>query len=159
MSTALASIPEVLNNLIEFCRDGSHGLQAAADATADPGLKNELLQYSRYRAGFGEALAATMEELGYTPAERDPVASDPSATHIFGPKAIPGTSDFAILTACDQSEDAAIQAFAQAKSLPLPDGVKQLVLAQYHAMRGIHNRIQNLRDAARKITAETAGQG
>ena len=51
----MASTEEVvstLNDLIQTCRDAEEGFSTAAEGVKDEGLRAQLLEYSRQRAGF-----------------------------------------------------------------------------------------------------------
>src|SRR5688572_3255567 len=55
---------DVLNFLIETCRDGERGFRSAADMAIDPDIKALLAALADERGGFAEQLAPHVHRLG-----------------------------------------------------------------------------------------------
>jgi uncharacterized protein (TIGR02284 family) len=66
--------------------------------------------------------------------------------------AITSKDESAILAECERGEDAAVQAFEKATRSDLPSPVRDIVSRQYNGIKSAHDRIKNLRDAAKKAT-------
>ena len=56
LATATENVSNVLNNLIETCKDGEQGFKQAAEKAKDPSLRTLFSKYSRQRAGYVQEL-------------------------------------------------------------------------------------------------------
>jgi uncharacterized protein (TIGR02284 family) len=63
--------------------------------------------------------------------------------------AITSKEESAILAECERGEDAAVQAFEKAMDDDLPSPVRDIVSRQFSEIKSAHDRIKNLRDAAK----------
>jgi len=64
MTTATTSVEETLNGLIEICRDGQQGFDAAVSSIENGELKTELREFSRHWSEFAAQLSGAMEQMG-----------------------------------------------------------------------------------------------
>lgn len=142
----MASNEEVistLNGLIETCRDGQDGFEAAAEGVKDPELKSLLRAYSRQRAGFVGELRDEVRRLG-----GDPEASGSVAASLhrgwMGVKSAATGDDSSIITECERGEDSAVKTYSAALGRDLPAGVRPVVERQFAAVREAHDRIRSL---------------
>jgi uncharacterized protein (TIGR02284 family) len=149
MNIAVNNAMEALNNLIEICRDGELGYQTAANVVEDARLKVELLQYSRQRAEFATDLQAAMTQLDEEPRKSGSITGALHRGWINIKQAVAGNNAYAVLSECERGEDSALTAYWEALSVILPSPASGLVKMQYQAVRGVHDRIRLLRDAAK----------
>jgi uncharacterized protein (TIGR02284 family) len=140
-----------INNLIETLKDGQKGFTEAADAVNDPQLKSLFTGYSEQRSRFASELQAQARSVGET--EPETGGSAAGAMHrgwINLKSAITSKDESVILAECERGEDAAVQAFEKAMRDDLPSPVRDIVSRQYSQIKSAHDRIKDLRDAAKK---------
>src|SRR3954469_13451955 len=97
---------EILNNLIETCKDGEHGFKTAAEALKNPDLRRLCLERSNERAQFAGELQAKARELsGEEPEESGSASGAMHRGWMTLKAAITGGSDNAIISECERGED------------------------------------------------------
>jgi uncharacterized protein (TIGR02284 family) len=144
-------IISTINNLIETLKDGQKGFKEAADAVNDPRLKSLFTEYSQQRSGFASELQTQARSV--SEAEPETGGSAAGAMHrgwINLKSVITSGDDTAILAECERGEDEAVQAFEKMMRNDLPSPVRDIVSRQYSEIQSAHDRIKNLRDAAKK---------
>jgi uncharacterized protein (TIGR02284 family) len=142
-----------LNNLIETLNDGHKGFKEAADAVSDPQLKSLFAEYSQQRARFANDLQTEARSFGEAKPETGGSAA--GAMHrgwINLKSAITSNDESAVLAECERGEDAAVEAFEKAMRDDLPSPAREVVSRQYSEIKSAHDRVKNLRDAAKKAT-------
>jgi uncharacterized protein (TIGR02284 family) len=142
---------DILNKLIETCRDGELGFAAASKATesADPLLKSELLQYSRQRGEFAADLDKALVDIGEEPV-RHGTASGAIHRGWLELKDMVGLNTrHAILSECERGEDAAVKAYRDVMYEELPAAIGDVLTMQFEAVQRVHDRIRFLRDTCK----------
>lgn len=142
-------IVNVLNDLIETCRDGQYGFQACADHATSPDLRTLFLA----RVGECQAAASDLQLLvtqcGGKP---DDSGSFSAAVH-RGWVAVRGTlagyTDVAMLEECERGEDVAKARYKKALEEALPEPIRSIVERQYQGVLRNHDQIRLLRDRHR----------
>ena len=147
MSTVISQVRDAVNKLVEICRDGEAGFEAAAEAIKNSSVKAELMQYSGQRSEFVIELEKAAEELGETPTTSGSVAGALHRGWIHLIK-VAGTSDHSVLSACERGEDSAVAAYREALNTALPSQIGALIASQFQAVKRVHDRIKLLRDMA-----------
>jgi uncharacterized protein (TIGR02284 family) len=142
-------IESTLIHLIQICRDGQNGFDTAAKATKDTALRAELTQYSMQRQGFAADLEAALESLGESSDEDGSAAGALHRGWMNLKAAVVSNDRYAILAECERGEDSAVKTYRQAMSTDLLPTVETLVESQYDQVRRVHDRVKELRDAAR----------
>jgi uncharacterized protein (TIGR02284 family) len=140
-----------INDLIETLKDGQKGFQEAADAVDDPQLKSLFTGYSQQRARFASELQTQARSVGEP--EPETGGSAAGAMHrgwINLKSAITSKDEKAILAECERGEDSAVQGFEKAMHNDLLSPLRDIVSRQYSEIKSAHDRIKNLRDAAKK---------
>jgi uncharacterized protein (TIGR02284 family) len=140
-----------LNDLIETLKDGQKGFQEAADVVDDPQLKSLFTGYSQQRARFASELQTQARSVGEP--EPETGGSAAGAMHrgwINLKSAITSKDEKAILAECERGEDSAVQGFEKAMHNDLLSPLRDIVSRQYSEIKSAHDRIKNLRDAAKK---------
>ena len=137
---------DILQTLIETCRDGETGYLHAASVAHDSELKNYFQEQSLERARFRVQLTDAVKRLG----EPDPDTSGSSAAVLhrawFEVKDDLGGGDHTLLESVEQGEDSAKHAYESALETNLPAGIDDLVRNQYASVKGAHDRVRRLRD-------------
>jgi len=139
-----------INNLIETLKDGEKGFKEASDAVKDPQLKSLFQQYSQQRHRFATELQAEARSLGETDPEKSSSAA--GAMHrawIDLKSALTSGDDKAILNECERGEDSAVHEYEDAVEDGLTGTVRQIVERQFTEIKSAHDRVKNLRDAAK----------
>jgi uncharacterized protein (TIGR02284 family) len=137
---------DILQKLIETCRDGETGYLHAASVARDSELKNYFQEQSLERARFRVELTDAIKRLG----EPNPDTGGSSAAVLhrawFELKDDFGGGDHALLESVEQGEDSAKHAYESALETKLPAGTDELVRDQYASVKGAHDRVRGWRD-------------
>jgi len=137
---------DILQKLIETCRDGETGYLHAASVADDSELKNYFQQQSLERARFRAELTDAVKRLG----EPDPNTSGSAAAVLhrawFEAKDDFGGGDHTLLESVEQGEDSAKQSYERALETKLPAGIDELVSSQYASVKAAHDRVRSWRD-------------
>jgi len=138
-------ILDVLDELIEVCKDGETGYTHAAGIVTDPNLKSYFQIQSLDRARFVQELREIAKGLGQKP---DTSGSVAAALHRlwFEAKADLGMGDQAILNSVEQGEDRAKHAYEKALKEDLPADVRGLLQQQAQSVFAAHDYVRDLRD-------------
>lgn len=141
------SATDALNDLLQVLEDGKEGFHKAAEAVSDPNLRALFSGYSSQRAWMAaELLRSTSADRE----EKKPTVA--GAVHrgwIDLKAALTSGDDQAILAECERGEDHAVEAFTRALAQELPNDVCQLVKSQSVRILEAHNKVMELRDAAK----------
>ncbi len=124
---------EVLHHLIDICRDGERGYDAAADRVAAPDLKTLFAGLATERRQFAEALTPHLQRLGGSPDG----GSNAAALHrgwMLMKEWLPGAHDHKFIAEAERGEQFALDAYEEALSGMLPPTVTSLVEAQREAI-------------------------
>src|SRR3954447_26795213 len=137
---------DILQTLIETCRDGETGYLHAGSVAHDSELKNYFQEQSLERTRFRLELTNAIKQLG----EPDPDTSGSSAAVLhrawFELKDDFGGGDHTLLESVEQGEDSAKAAYESALQTKLPAGIEELVRNQYARVKASHDRVRSWRD-------------
>ena len=140
------NVREVIENLIETCRDGETGYLHAAGVADDPELKSYFEKQSLERAQFRVELTEALKKLG----EPNPDTSGSGAAVLhrawFELKDDMGGGDHTLLESVEQGEDRAKAAYVDALQTQLPVEIGQLVRNQHASVKAAHDRVRAWRD-------------
>src|SRR6476646_3081561 len=118
---------DILQRLIETCRDGETGYLHAASVVRDSELKGYFQQQSLERARFLAELTEAVKRLG----EPDPDTSGSTAAVLhrawFELKDDLGGGDHTLLESVEHGEDSAKHSYENALEKVLPAGIDELV--------------------------------
>jgi uncharacterized protein (TIGR02284 family) len=148
MTIATKSIEETVNGLIEICRDGQQGFDAAVRVIENGELKTELREFSGRWSEFAAQLSGAMEQMGLMPHVHGSFIGAMRHGWIHLMKMVPGNTDHAVLTVCEREVSTAVEDYADAIDGALPDPIAALVAKQYETIRATHDRLCGMRDAA-----------
>ena len=148
MTTENSTVANVLNDLIETCKDGEYGFRTCAEGVKDASLK----QVFEKRAQDCASGAAELQRLvGQYGGKAEDSGSLTGAVHRGWVKvvdALTGSSDKAILDECERGEDAALARYRAAlKKDDLPADVRALITRQQEGVQRNHDQIKSLRDS------------
>lgn len=136
---------DVLNDLIETCKDGEQGFKTAAEKVKDSSLKSLFSKYSSQRAGYVTELTSAVRNLGGDPATSGHVAATLHRGWINLKEALSKDEDKAIIFECEAGEDAAMKNYKDALSKSLPANVLSLVQTQFSGVQEAHGVIRDMK--------------
>ena len=145
-------IISTINDLIETLKDGQKGFREASEAVKDSQLKTLFNEYSLQRSKF----AGELQNEAITLGEHDPQDSSSTAgamhrAWINLKSAITSQDDHAILAECERGEDSAVNEYTKAmEAEELSAPIREAISRQYTDVKGAHDRVRELRDAAKK---------
>ncbi|HEX7956697.1 MAG TPA: PA2169 family four-helix-bundle protein [Pyrinomonadaceae bacterium] len=142
-----AEVVSTLNRLIETCRDGQEGFQAAAEGVRDAELKELFYGYSRERASFAGGLQDEVRRLGGEPERTGSLAASLHRGWMGLRAALEGGDDAGVLGECLRGEDMALAEYRAALGVDLPASVRAMVERQFAEVKKAHDHIQALAGA------------
>jgi uncharacterized protein (TIGR02284 family) len=140
----------VLDHLLETCRDGESGLRFAADHAIDPDVRDLFTTLADERGGFARELTPHVHRLGGQ-ANSDGTAAGAIHRRWMSLKgAVSRHHDHALLAEAERGERAAIEAYGGALAGMLPPTVSDLVDRQLAGIREALGRIVAVEGAEQK---------
>ena len=137
---------DILQNLIETCRDGQNGFRESAEHIKATDVREYFNQQSLQRAQFASELEAETRRLG----DRDVDTSGTTLAAMHRAwidlKSALGGGDEAIISAAETGEDSAKKAYEEALKEKLPGDVQEIVRRQADQVIAAHNRVRDFRD-------------
>lgn len=141
---------DILEDLIETCRDGENGFTQAAEKIKDPEIRSFFLAQSRERAQFALELQAEVQRLGKGEPQRKGSAAGALHRSWMGLKEALGGGTKSILESAEKGEDSARDAYQKALTdEDLPPSARPIVQRQAESVRLAHDRVRHLRDTAK----------
>jgi uncharacterized protein (TIGR02284 family) len=125
----------VIEDLMESCKDAQKGYQDAAEKTKRPDLKAFFNEQSLERSRFAGELEAELIRLGGT-----------LRRAWIDTKVGLGGGDKSILESLEAGEDSAKESYQKAITSDLPENIAQIVRRQAASVREAHDRVRMLRD-------------
>jgi uncharacterized protein (TIGR02284 family) len=139
----------VLEDLIETCKDGQKGYQDAASHAKRSDLKTFFNEQSLERARFAGELQEERIRLGKTDKKDSGSVSATLHRAWIDTKVSMGAGDKAILESVEAGEDNAKEAYQKAVTADLPENLAQIVRRQAASVQKAHDQVKILRDAAK----------
>ena len=146
--TTNSEVVSTLNDLIETCRDGQKGYQAAADGVTNGELKSLFLEYSRQRASFVGELQDEVRRLGGDPQQTGSIAATLHRGWIDIKSAVTGEDEGAVISECERGEESAVENYREALDADLPTNVRAIVERQFSKIKSARDRIAALERAS-----------
>ena len=144
-------IISTINGLIETLKDGQEGFKQASEAVKDSQLKTLFSEFSLQRSKFAGELQSEVISLGESNPEN--TSSTAGAMHrawINLKSAITSADDHAILAECERGEDSAVNEYKKAmEKEDLSSTIRDTISRQYTDVKNAHDKIRDLRDAAK----------
>ena len=148
MATDNDNIISTLNNLIETCKDGQNGFQAAADGVKNSDLKTLFHTYSQQRAAFAGELQKEVRRLGGDPEKTGSLAASLHRGWMDIKAAVTGEDEAAVISECERGEDSAVSNYKDALAdEDLPVDLRSIVERQFTQVKEAHDRIRSLEKA------------
>ncbi len=141
---------DVIERLIETCRDGQEGYRDAAAHAQTAELKDFFNRQSLQRAKFAGELESIAQRLGESDPDRSPSIGSKLHRAWFDLKQKFGGGDLSILESVEAGEDNAKKRYQEALRADLPIDVHEIVDIQAHSVLAAHDQVRSLRDSLRK---------
>ena len=140
------AVASTLNQLIQTCKDGEQGFQAAAAGVDDLNLQRLLESYSQQRSEFAAELQLEVERLAQDPAQSGHLSASLHRGWINIRSVVAGREESAIIAECERGEDAAVSAYQEALTSPLPQDLRAMVERQFIKVKEAHDQIRSLEE-------------
>ena len=147
-SDSLDKTIDLLNDLIETCKDGEAGFRTCAEDVKRLELKNLFNSRALECATAARELQALVLELGGDPEKSTSVAGDLHRRWVDLKSLVTGKDEKAILNECERGEDVAKKRYSEVLEHELPSNVRELVQRQYSGVLRNHDQIKALRNSA-----------
>ncbi len=136
----------LLEDLIETCRDGQNGYRDAAEHVKDAELRAFFNEQSVERARFAGDLEQEAIRLGRSDVDRE--GSTTAAMHRawIDLKANLGGGDTSILSSVESGEDNAKKKYEEALNQNLPGDLLGIIRQQAQSIFAAHDQVKMLRD-------------
>ena len=141
---------DVLEKLIETCRDGQNGYRDAAEHIKNTAYREFFNEQSTERAQFAGELENEVIRLGKHDPDR--TGSTTAAVHRrwIDLKASLGGGDHSILSSIEAGEDNAKKQYQEAiADTGLPQDIRDILSRQAQSIIAAHDRVRDLRDQSK----------
>lgn len=142
-----SDVIDVLQDLVEVCKDGEYGFRESAKQVSRQDLQALFTQRADDCRSGAEALNHHITRLGGTV---ETGGSAMGAVHrgwVSVRSALSTRDDYAVLEECERGEDNALARYRKALAKPLPVDVKAVVERQLQGVQRNHDQIKMLRDS------------
>jgi len=147
MSTITDESIDVLNDLIETCKDGEYGFTQCAERVTNPTLKATLLRRATECAGAASELQTVVVRLGGDPADSGTALGALHRGWISVKDALTPDSDRRMLEEAERGEDAALARYRKALKSEITPEVRDVIARQMQGAQANHDQIKRLRDS------------
>lgn len=138
---------DVVEDLIETCKDGQKGYQDAASHVKRSDLQTYFNQQSLERASFAGELESELIRLGKP--DKKVSGSVGAALHrAWIDTKVSLGGDKTILDSVEAGEDSAKESYQKAVTSDLPEDIAQIVRRQAASVQRAHDKVKTLRDTA-----------
>lgn len=149
MDKSNEDIINLLNRLIETCRDGQQGYHTAANAVKNSDLKTLFKNYSRQRAQFIDELQGEVRRLGGKPEKTGSVTGALHRGWMDVKSAVTDDEEAAVIAECERGEDSAVKTYKEAIAADLPPELRILIQHQFIQVQESHDLVRALEKATR----------
>ena len=138
---------DILNDLLDSCRDGEYGFNSSAEHTKSADLKTTLMRHAEECRVAGQELQTLIRQLGGEPDEGGSMSGALHRGWVSVRGILSGHSDQAMLDECERGEDAAVANYRKALKENLPPAIRSVVERQAEGAQRNHDQIKTMRDA------------
>ena len=135
---------EILNHLIETCKDGERGFRHAAGLVTHWAMQSEFTHAADQRAQFATDLLPHAQRFGGTATADGTAAASMHRQWMAVMNRLSGHNDRLILTEARRGDSVTVLAFKIAVEGALPATVRDLVEQEYAEVRRSHERLDEL---------------
>ena len=155
MSNPNKDVIDVLNDLVEYSKDGEKGFKASADDVKKPELKAFFVQRAGECANAAAELQSEVRRLGGDPETSTSISGDLHRGWVNLKSMVTGKDEEAVLNEVERGEDHALKAYKEAREKLVKlgrmasDPSYALVEKQLQGVQRNHDQVKALRNAAR----------
>ncbi|HDS1735588.1 MULTISPECIES: PA2169 family four-helix-bundle protein [Pseudomonas] len=155
MSNPNKDVIDVLNDLIEFSKDGEKGFKESAGDVKNPELKAFFAQRGTECSSAAAELQGEVRRLGGDPETSTSLSGDLHRGWVNLKSLVTGKDEEAVLNEVERGEDHALKAYKDAREKlvklgrSVSDPTYTLVEKQLQGVQRNHDQVKALRDAAR----------
>ena len=155
MSNPNKDVIDVLNDLVEYSKDGEKGFKSSADDVKNPELKAFFVQRAGECASAAAELQSEVRRLGGDPETSTSISGDLHRGWVNLKSLVTGKDEEAVLNEVERGEDHALKAYKEAREKLVKlnrsagDMTYNLVEKQLQGVQRNHDQVKALRDAAR----------
>jgi uncharacterized protein (TIGR02284 family) len=142
---------DVLEKLIETCRDGQNGYRDAAEHIKSPDIRAWFNEQSLQRAQFAGELETYVQRLGKRDPDRKGSVSGAIHRRWFELKEKIRGSDQSVLEEVERGEDNAKETYQEALKKDLPADIREVVQKQAQSIFAAHDQAKTLRDQLKRV--------
>lgn len=142
---------DLLNELIQTCKDGELGFRACADDVADLQLKTFFANRAQSCAAAALELQDLVRRYGGEPETGGGLGGALHRRWVDIRALISGRGDRAVIEECERGEDVAVASYRRAAERPLPDDVRALVARHLEGVLRNRDQVHSLRDQYRLL--------
>jgi uncharacterized protein (TIGR02284 family) len=138
---------DVLNGLIETCKDGEYGFAKCAERVNTAALKDLMTKRSIGCQMAARELQTLVIQHGGEPAERGSILASLHRGWVSAVDVLSANADHSVLVECERGEDAALARYRRALAVDgLPLAVREVIERQFAGVQANHDRIRQLRE-------------
>ncbi|RYF24428.1 MAG: PA2169 family four-helix-bundle protein [Comamonadaceae bacterium] len=140
-------VVDVLDDLLESCRDGEYGFRTSAEHADSPELKGIFLRHASECAASATELEREIRNYGGEPSSGGSMSGALHRGWVSVKAAMTSRDDKAVLEECERGEDAALARYRKALKASLPAPVRAIVERQAQGAQRNHDEVRDLRDS------------
>lgn len=144
-------VVDVLDDLLESCRDGEYGFRASAERADSPELKTLFLRHASECAAAAAELEREIRNHGGEPSSGGTMSGALHRGWVSVKAAMSSNDDKAVLEEAERGEDTALARYRKALKEPLPAAVRAIVERQAQGAQRNHDEVKALRDRAQAV--------
>jgi uncharacterized protein (TIGR02284 family) len=133
-------LADVLNHLIEVCKDGEKGYREAADEINDGYYQILFKEYARQRAQFASELQIEVKKLGCEP-ERTGSLTGALHREWIHLRSVKREHDTSVVLECQRGDDIAMLRYKHALEKDLPASIESLLRQQLEKITETRSRV------------------
>lgn len=155
MSNPNKDVIDVLNDLIEYSKDGEKGFKTSAEDVKNPQLKAFFVQRAGECANAAAQLQSEVRRLGGDPETSTSISGDLHRGWVNLKSMVTGKDEAAVLNEVERGEDHALKAYKDGREKLVKlgrttsDQTYMLVENQLQGVQRNHDQVKALRNAAR----------
>lgn len=142
-------IIDILNNLVETCKDGEYGFRSCADHARERNLSRFFTQRADQCAAAGGDLQRMVVQTGGTAEDSGSASGAVHRGWVAVKSKLVSFTDLSLLEECERGEDTALERYRDALEEPLPALIREVIERQYEGVKGNHEQVRALREEAR----------
>jgi uncharacterized protein (TIGR02284 family) len=138
-----------LQDLLSMNIDSQKGFQEASQTTSDPSLKQLFNEFGESRAHNAAELREYIRASGEQPTSSGTVSGTLHRWWIDAKQALSGNDAQSVLTEAERGEDSIKHTYEDVLTEISDIGARSVVERQYSRVKDAHDRVRQLRDAAK----------